>query len=62
MIKISLYTTYKMVMFLNGMLVTYVKLRTRKGFYVTFILSHYIHGKMADFDMACLFEGPLIST
>ena len=49
-------------MFLNGMLVTYVKMRAKTGFYVAFILSYYSHDKMADFDMAYFFEGPLINT
>jgi len=47
---------------MNGMLVTYVKLRAKNGFYVTFILSYYIHDKMVDFDMAYFFEHPLINT
>jgi len=40
---------------MNGMLDTYVKLRVKKGFYVAFILSYYIHDKMADFDTAYFF-------
>ena len=44
------------------MLVTYVKLTPKKGFYVAFMLSYYIHYKMADLDVAYFFEGSLIGT
>jgi hypothetical protein len=38
-------------MFLNGLLVTSVKLKAKQGFYVAFLLSYYNHEKLDDLDI-----------